>query len=895
MTVLIFPSQLEGEPLESHETFAVQTVEDWLSASVQKYERRDSPPITLTINGAMVQPADWALTVFRPEDTVRIYPQAKGLETVFFAVQAVAAMKFVTGLFMPKIPTMSNKGAQSGERLSESAVKGNSAKLNSPLREVAGRYPVYPDYLLPTHRFFAGPREQVIEMMLCVGVGQFDIPLSGVLIGDTPVISLGEEAEFTIFQPGADVSVNSASHWWHSCKEVGATSNGTAGMTLVTTTSVDPVAAASAYEFLAFVVTIPSGAGEFPAGWASGMIAEIDVRYPYTVTDGGAGLRDIITGNMDQLGFAPGDLIQIAGPNEGRYIVDTIVPGLSGTMTLNYEDGSPATALTLGSLNMCIGWRGLRYRITAASPSTISLERLDDTGATDGSWAGFAALTTSTASIVLDESSQEGEWLGPFVSCPKGEVTNTSEVDIMFPNGLVWVYAGNGQLANWTVTVEIQFRDYATAGAWSSVIKTYTQKTLNQIGFTETINHPSYYQPEFRVRRIGAKSAKTNVQDVIQWYGLRSKLNAPTSYPDFTTIALRIVTGDRIAAQSESLVSVLATRKLPLWNGSTWSAPTVTRSIAPWVAYIAKSVGYTDADINLTELHRLGDIWDARGDYYDDAINDRTTVKDAINDALAAGFAELTIDRGLIKPVRDEPRTVFEQAYSPQNMTSPLVRQFSSTDVDDFDGVDVEYFDAVSRQWTTVECRLPGDLGQRVEKMRIPGVTDETRAWRIGMRKRRAQRYRRWGYTFNTELDAMNSGYLSYVPLLDDVPGYGQSAILDGYLVSGGGALLVSSEPLDWSAGGEHVVGLRRPDGTLSGPFTATRVDDYRLTIAAVPDFDPNLTWDIEPPHLYFGSRVRWCFPALITDVSPTGTVGCSVTAINYDARVYADDDNSPP
>lgn len=894
MTVLIFPSQLEGEPLESHETFTAQTVEDWLTATSAKYERRESPPITLTINGAPVPPEDWPLTVFRPEDIVRIYPQAKGLETVFLAVQAVAAMKFITGLFMPRIPTMSNKGSASGERLSESAVKGNSAKLNSPVREVSGSYPVYPDYLLPTHRFFAAPREQVIELFLCLGVGEYDIPLSGVLIGDTPVISLGEEAELNIYPPGADVSGNSASQWWHSCAEVGATSNGTAGMTLVTTTTVDPVAAASAYNFLAFVVTIPSGAGEFPAGWASGMIAEIDVRYPYTVTDGGAGLRDIITGNMDQLGFSPGDLIEISGPNAGLYIVNTIVPGVSGTMTLNYSNGSPATALALGSLNMCIGWRGFRYRITAASTSTISLERLTTAGATDTPWIGFAALTSTTATIILDENSTEGEWLGPFVACPAGEVTNKIEADLMFPNGLVRVFVDNGKLADWTVTAEIQYRDYAAAGAWSSVIKTYTQKTLDQIGFTETIDLASYYQPEVRVRRIGAKSTKTNVQDIIQWYGLRSKLSAPTSYSEFTTIALRIVTGDRIAAQSESLVSVRATRKLPLWNGSTWSAPVATRSIAPWVAYIAKSVGYTDADINLAELHRLGDIWDARGDYYDDAINDRTTVKDAINDALAAGFAELTIDRGLIKPVRDEPRTVFEQAYSPQNMTSPLVRQFSSTDVDDFDGVDVEYFDAVNRQWTTVECRLPGDLGQRVEKMRIAGVTDETRAWRIGMRKRRAQRYRRWGYTFSTELDAMNSGYLSYVPLLDDVPGYGQSAILEDYAVMGAGAVLRSTEPLNWSAGGAHVVGLRRPDGTLSGPFTATRIDDYRLTIPSQPDFMPDLSWTIEPPHLYFGPLIRWNYPALITEVSPSGN-GCNVTAINYSPLVYLDDDNSPP
>jgi len=890
VTVLVFPSQLEGEPLERHETFAAQTVEDWLSSTAAKYERRESPPITVTINGVAVAPDDWALTTFRPEDTVRIYPQAKGLETVFLAVQAQAALKFITGLFMPKIPTINDKGQQSGERLASSSIKGNSAKLNSPVREVSGQRSIYPDYLLPTHRYFKSPREQVVELMLNVGVGEYEIPLSGVLIGDTPIISLGPDAELNIFPPGADVSGRPEAVWWHGCQEVGSTASGTAGLALTATSPVDPTAVASSFVFNAYTVTIPSGAGSFPAGWAAGMIARIVVSYPYTVTDGGVGVRDIIVGDIAQLGLTAGDVIEITGDNAGLYIVNTATPT---QMTLNWRNGDPVTTLEVGSKQMGIGFDGLRYRITAASTSSISLERLTDTGATDTGWPGYGVLTTSSASIVLDGSSTEGGWAGPFVACPDGEVTNKIEWDVFFPGGLI-IIGRKGEIISNSVTVEVQYRDYATAGAWTSISKAYTGQTLDQLGYTETANLPSYIRPEFRARRIGAKSTDPNVQDGVQWYGLRARIVAPSSYPAWTTMALTVKGGDRIAAQTESLVSAKVSRKLPIWNGTSWSEPVVTRSIAPWVAYIAKSVGYTDADINLAELHRLGDIWDARGDYYDDAINDKTTVKDAINDALAAGFAELTIDRGLIKPVRDEPRTVFEQAYSPQNMTSPLVRQFSSTDVDDFDGVDVEYFDAVNRQWTTVECRLPGDLGQRVEKMRIAGVTDETRAWRIGMRKRRAQRYRRWGYTFNTELDAMNSGYLSYVPLLDDVPGYGQSAILEEYAVMGAGAVLRSSEPLDWSASGAHVVGLRRPDGTLNGPFTATRIDDYRLTIAEQPDFTPDLSWTIEPPHIYFGPLVRWCYPALITEVSPSGN-GCSVSAINYDSRCYDDDDNSPP
>jgi len=260
VTVLVFPSQLEGEPLERHETFAPQTVEAWLSASVQKFELREFPPITITINGAAVSPDDWALTTFRPEDTLRIYPQAKGLETVFLAVQAMAALTFITGLFMPKIPTLSDKGQRSGERLASASPRGNVAALNTPVREVSGNRPFYPDYLLPTHRYFLNPREQVNELMLSLGVGEFQVGPSNVEIGDTPAISLGADVTINFFAPGESVAGRPESIWWHSAPEVGSTSAGTAGLTLVVTTEVDPVAAASSYIFNLFTITIPSGA-----------------------------------------------------------------------------------------------------------------------------------------------------------------------------------------------------------------------------------------------------------------------------------------------------------------------------------------------------------------------------------------------------------------------------------------------------------------------------------------------------------------------------------------------------------------------------------------------------------------------------------------------------------
>ncbi|MFD1693870.1 hypothetical protein ACFSHR_27140 [Azotobacter chroococcum] len=226
-------------------------------------------------------------------------------------------------------------------------------------------------------------------------------------MGDTPIISLGEDAEYTIYQPGADLSGNPVSTWWHSATEVGSTSSGTAGLELRATYEVEPVPTATAYLFSGDTITIPAGAGEFPDGWAAGMIARIEAEYPYTVIDGGAS-RDIIEADFDQLQPFVGMQIEIVGDNAGLYEIESYTPGSPDQITLNYPDGSPVLDLLTGSRLMGIGYAGLRYRLTAASTTAISVERLTDTGGTDPStWPGFDPLTSYDALISLDASTQE--------------------------------------------------------------------------------------------------------------------------------------------------------------------------------------------------------------------------------------------------------------------------------------------------------------------------------------------------------------------------------------------------------------------------------------------------------------------------------------------------------
>lgn len=169
-------------------------------------------------------------------------------------------------------------------------------------------------------------------------------------------------------------------------------------------------------------------------------------------------------------------------------------------------------------------------------------------------------------------------------------------------------------------------------------------------------------------------------------------------------------------------------------------------------------------------------------------------------------------------------------------MKGPLRISFKSPDPgSEHDGVDVEYKDRRTRQTETVKCRLPGQQGLKAEKVQALGIS-------------------------------LGSG--SYI--------------------------LESSEAFIWEPGLAHTVGIRRRDGTLSGPWTATRISDHRLSVMTL-EFVPDTSWDREQPHLLFGPVTRECHRVLVSKVTPKGSESVSVQRFNYDDRVYLYDNATAP
>ena len=994
--IRVFASRFNLEPHETHSVDREWTIEGWLCANVHTYDPAAVPQFSATLNGALIPTGDWPTQRFSPKDTLDLAVEPKGTELFFGGLFLVA-----TRTLAPKIPKVSSASNTPGKDINEASIKGNKVKLNDPIPDQAGFRKVYPSYLSPPRRYFAGPRDQRMDVCLCVGVGDLQIDSERVLIGDTPLISLGADADYAFYGPGESLANDPRSWWWNDVTEVGSSSNGASGLELTVSTLLTESYVASVHQFSGKNISIPNGSGAFPSDWSAGLIIRVEAPYTYEFIDGGAG-ADIVRGtNLGMLNPSVGQQIEIAGINEGLYTIasyspaSAAIPGTPSTLTgsaapsrfdfstnnltfsvargtssysvtlttnttnlaglvtainaqlggaavrasasgpflrfteqtpyagqaitsgnaavvlgsaptsvtgaaatgekqpeitLSFDNGVPATQLTLGSISTTIGQRGLRYRVTTFSTSQLTVDRLRADGSTDTTWPGFTYYQTANAAISLDQASRDGGYRGPFVMCPEGEKTTTLEIDVFCPSGLLGIGKKNGFEYPVRTFYQFEYRDFDVAGPWTVIELEHQAASRDAVGYTTRIELPYAMRAEGRMKKrfVAQAAYESEVNNNTVWYGARSLLPSKTSYEGATVGTFTVRGGDRLSASSEQQVSVQATRILPVRREGAWQAPEPTRSIAAYALYLLKQVGYTDDDLDLAEWDRLGALWDARGDYYDNVHSTASTVQSILEDCLAAGFAEITVRRGLLRPVRDEPQDTFASLYTPASMTEDgmLDQQFDAIQPGDYDGVDVEYTDSRTWQVATVRCDLPGDARQRVMKIQANGVISRDKAYQIGMRQRRALKYRRKTFDWSTEMAAFNSNYLDFVQVAGDVPGYAQVALLKGY--DSANRLIAVGEVFDWSVGvPPFQVSLRRPDGTNSGPYVVTRVDDYRLQLDRELDFPVIVDGSIEPPHVLFG--IGW--PVQITEIDPEGTRACRVQARIYDGRVYADDD----
>ena len=481
-----------------------------------------------------------------------------------------------------------------------------------------------------------------------------------------------------------------------------------------------------------------------------------------------------------------------------------------------------------------------------------------------------------------------------FVASAAATVARRIGVDFILPLG-IYTRTGSGSLTAMIVDYVVQARQVDDLG-----LPTGSWLTLAAAQFKGRTVTPSRYSRHYvlatpgryRVRawRSDARADPATNGDMLLWAGLRAYMAEPDDRGPITLIAMRMRATNNLSLQATRRIGVIATRKIPIWNGTTWSAPTASTSIAWAIADAARSTTYgagiADAKIDLAALLALQSVWTARSDTFNGRFDSASSWWDAAQKIAAAGRAQCFMQGGILRTVRDAAQTVPVALFSMRNIVagSFSIDYLTPSDAT-ADAVTATYWDATTWAPQRVTGKVPGSSALKPSKMELFGVDNRPQALREATYHAAANRYRRRIVKFSTEMEGFIPSYGDLIGVQHDMPGWGLHAEAVGWVA--GTRTLTLSEPV--TVTGSSVVGFRRADGSLSGPWAATAgATAYEVILTSTPDMTPEVDGQTrERTHVTFGTASTWRTLALVIRVQPRGLYEVEIEAVTEDPSVH--------
>ena len=492
--------------------------------------------------------------------------------------------------------------------------------------------------------------------------------------------------------------------------------------------------------------------------------------------------------------------------------------------------------------------------------------------------------------------SDAGSIVGPFALNPVGTQINQVGVDVVMLRGLYYANdsgALESRSVQWRVEVRSINDDGDATSGWIHVAdETYSAatNTAQRLSFKYSVAPGRY---EIRLQRLDARDTSNRSGHELRWGQAKGYLAGSNLPTDLTYLALRMRATDNLSQRSSRLVNCLVMRKLPIWNPSTgWSAPQPTRSIAWAFADAVKSnygAGLPDRQLDLATLARLDAVWSARGDTFNAVFDQNQTVWDALGQIARTGRAVPFLQGGIVRIVRDEPKTIPVALFSARNIVrNSLKIQYLMPGDATADAVTIEYVNPKSWKPDEFTVSLSGSQAAKPARVRLFGCTDKAQGVREGKYIAAANRYRRRIVTFRTELEGLIPTYGDLIALSHDIPRWGVSGEVLSW--DSQSRTVRCSEPLGWQSGAAHYLVLRKPDGSVSDALEVTPgATATHAILKNQPGFEPLVSADRERTHFAFGVGQSWSQLARVMSVKPRAEQ-VELTCVTENALVHTAD-----
>jgi len=427
-------------------------------------------------------------------------------------------------------------------------------------------------------------------------------------------------------------------------------------------------------------------------------------------------------------------------------------------------------------------------------------------------------------------------------------------VDFIFPSGCFWSWKGEVRAV--TVGVEVQTRPVNAAGAptgpWSTAwSKNYTYAKQSQIRITERIDIPNG-RFEVRARRTTTpindqpQDPRLGGSDQIVWSALRAQIDGPNSFPRVTTIAIRAKASEALQGIMNGQVGVVATRKIPVWNGSAF-VEQASRSIA-WAALdmwrnADYGAGLPLDQVDFQSFVAYDQLWASLGHTFDHTFKEPQTLDDALETILKAGRAMPAPVGDRLTIVRDEPRGIPRMMFTDYDIVKDsLTIDYTLADDDIADGIVGEYIDETTFRLAEVSSAPTGTTLAKPARVQLPGVSKRAQA--VGlvrfMAGENALRRATVSWTARAEGRLLKRGDL-VVLSCEEPETWGQSAEVVAY--DDATRQITFDHDLDWDeTAANHYVEVRRRDGQPWGPVRVTRGASDRIAIVNAGDMAAEAT-----------------------------------------------------
>ncbi|NHC02316.1 hypothetical protein G9F31_00765 [Acinetobacter sp. 187] len=524
-------------------------------------------------------------------------------------------------------------------------------------------------------------------------------------------------------------------------------------------------------------------------------------------------------------------------------------------------------------------------QISLASPSSVNSD-----------WSKLANLTgqkTDVSKIKLRGS--QDNWIGWFTIDSKQ--AKALLLNFRAGNG---IYQGS-KAKKVSIAVEYQqvVDNQGTGVIYEESITIEGRKNnRDAIGGSLWIDLPFSGAVRFRARRTNDNGDDADLMDETKFYSAYAYHRLEKLiYDNRVLIRARTVATANATSQDSRQLNLIAQSLVYSYRGGVKSAERIaSRNIADHVIDLAldPKIGRRSInEINTTQLYAVVDQIQAyfgseKMTEFNYTLDNDNTSFEEITRMMAA--ATCTHDRRLnrniffeLESAENEPLILFNHRNKEPGSEK---RKYTLRDNKAYDGVELTYIDS-ENGWIEKTIKVPEEILNNPKKIDATGVIYTQQAHILAWREWNKLKFNRITVNFKgyAESDLIAKG--DSILCADDTRVGG--TVSDGYIKAWNGLNITVSQPFNFSSG-NFVIHLQIKSGRIDSIPVSMGSDEYNLRLGRVPNESLITVGEIPTGYIISTSTKEGEQKFLVSSKKPSAIFENDVTAINWDARYYAND-----